>query len=538
LNALAKTFDYLSTAENEAATPLLLAALEHRDRAVADGALQALLRRQSPEALSELVRRWPVLNDRWKQWIAQRPGALTDALKSAFRSSQDELLRNSAMAAVELADYDLFALFAQSTSDASPLKQRLACEALLKLAEINYDELHGRIGLASHRDPQCLRDYLVGNLEGPVTRFNEHCFREVLEAFLLLAPRESATLRHLLQDSSEPAHEPLCEQLLRSTRPGVIRLLLSLIDDPHAPLAALRIIGRRRDVGFFRQLCKRLLDDHSPHLDANLARIDGLSWLQDEQLSLLDSLSDTEQPGVVALAVRTRIAAQDRIRILQRVLHQGWPSGRQAAARALLDARDEQASLLIRELIADPCPPVQAEAARRLRSFDVPHCVTILIELLDSPHAEVQAAAREALDEFSLARYLKAIDTLSDEARRSGGELVKRVHPDVATDLAAELAIPERGRRLRALQAVAALELAPALVDSLCKLCTDESPAVRSEALRQLAQCDGPHARSALRELLADGNVGIQQEAERALQLLADRGQGEFRSPQHVEAAL
>jgi HEAT repeat protein len=313
----------------------------------------------------------------------------------------------------------------------------------------------------------------------------------------------------------------LCDQLFRSTRPGVWRLLLSMLDDPHAPLSALRIIGRRRDVGFFRQLCKKLGEDRSPHLEANVARIDMLAWLDDDELSILTSLSEAEQPGAVLLASRARVAPSEKLRVLEQLLATGSPLGRQAAARAMFETYEGQCDWLVLDLIDDPCPLVQAEAVKRLRECDVPDAVATLIKLLDSPHAEVQAAARHSLDEFSLPRYLASFDTLSEEARYTSGEVVKRVHPMVAFELLSEMTAPGRTRRLRALQATAVLDLAPELASGLCELCSDEHHAVRLEAARLLGMCPGSESRRTLRELLCDPVVAIRQAAEESLQQLA-----------------
>jgi HEAT repeat protein len=524
LHSLALTFDHLAATENEAATALLLAALDHPDRTVAEGAFQTVLRRKSAAGLEEVVRRWHTLSDRWKQIAAQRPGVLTAALRTAFHSPDEQLIRNAADAGVQLADYELAGLFAQSTSDALPLRRRVASEAVLKLAETLYDELHGgQQARPGRRDPQCIREFIVGSLEVPVTTFKDHRSREILEAFLLLAPRECATLRHLLQDAQEPSHEPLCDQLLRSTRPGVVRLLLSMLDDPHAPLAPLRIVGRRCDVGFFRQLCKKLVEDQSPHLETNLGRIDSLVWVEDDKLPLLDSLGEAEQPGVALLATRTRIQPAAKLLVLEHLLAHGRPLGRQAAARALLDIHGTQADWLVLDLIQNPCPLVQAEAIRRLRGCDVPDAVSMLIHLLDSPHDEVQAAAREALAEFKLPRFLQAFDGLSESSRYATGQLVKRVDANAVAELQVELAAPGRVRRLRALQVVGVLDLAPAVTKNLQELCNDEAPAVRLEAIRLLAQCEGIEVRRTLRQLLADASPAVQQAAELSLQESAAR---------------
>jgi hypothetical protein len=523
VDALGLTFDYLATTDNEAATAVLMSSLEHRERTVAEGTVQALLRRKSQPGLDDLVRRWHLLGDRLKALAVDRPGVLTASLKAAFHSSDEQLIRNAVDAAILTADYDLATLFAQSAADSLPLRRRLAAEGVLRLAEMLYDELHSATPGRVRHDPECIREFVVGSLEAPVTRFSDHHSREVLEAFLLLAPRECATLRHLLQDQQEPAHQPLCDQLLRSTRPGIIRLLLSMVDDPHSPLIALRIIGRRRDVGFFRQLCKKLSEDRSPHVESTLARIDAWDWLEDDELSILKTLSEAEQPGAVVLAMRAKIPLAERLRVLEQLLAEGQPLGRQAAARALFDTYGKECDWLVQDLIQDSCPLVQAEAVKRLRECDLPDALATLLELLDSPHQEVQTAARHSLEEYSLSRYLQTIDSVSELERVTSGMLVKRVNPDLQFELSQELAVPVCARRLKALQAVAALGMAPQVVTALCALARDEHHTIRLEATQLLGQCDSTEARYTLRQLLSDPLSAVQRAAELSLEAIAER---------------
>ena len=86
-----------------------------------------------------------------------------------------------------------------------------------------------------------------------------------------------------------------------------------------------------------------------------------------------------------------------------------------------------------------------------------------------------------------------------------------------------ELAAPGRVRRLRALQVAGVLELAQPLTKILLELCNDEAPAVRLEAIRLLAHCDGLEVRRTLRQLLSDPSPAVQHAAEQSLQESAAR---------------
>ena len=57
--------------------------------------------------------------------------------------------------------------------------------------------------------------------------------------------------------------------------------------------------------------------------------------------------------------------------------------------------------------------------------------------------------------------------------------------------------------------------------EDLIKLLGDEDQFVRAEAVRTLARLNSPRTREALRELLVDPNIVVQEAAERALQTFA-----------------
>jgi HEAT repeat protein len=532
MDALDRTFDFLGQTENEAATALLLKGLEHRDRRIADGALLGLLKRKAPSAMTEIVARWHQFSDRWKQLVAERPGVLTAALKTAFGSTDEQLLRSAADAIVAVADFELTPALAAAVSDPLPLRRKLAAQATLRLAEMLHDELHSGNKRLPH-DPQCVRRFVVGSLETAVGKFREHGSREVVEAFLLLVSRENAAFRHLLQDDHEAAHQAVCEQLLRSTRVGVMRLLLSLLDDAHAPLNGLKLIGQRRDVGFFRLLCRKLADDLTTAADSNLRRIDQSSWDGDEAAALVMSLSDAEQVGAVVLVQRCRMALADRLEVLEAILAEGSPAGRQAAAKAMFELYRDDCQWLVEELIEDACPAVQAEAVRHLRASGVPDAVNTLLALLENAHEEIRQAASDSLEEFRLSRFLVNLPHLTDTARAQAARIVRRVNPNLVSELQMELGAAAKGRRERALEAIAVLELAPEVEDALCEVANDADPAIRATAAELLGQCSTFGARDALRSLLSDKVGAVRSAAERSLQAICS--QLAAATPQPVE---
>ena len=80
---LATTFELLANTENEAAAAVLVAGLDASHREIRDLAFTALLARRNAAAELNVLRRWPDLSLRWKQQIADRPGWLSAAIRTA-----------------------------------------------------------------------------------------------------------------------------------------------------------------------------------------------------------------------------------------------------------------------------------------------------------------------------------------------------------------------------------------------------------------------------------------------------------------------
>jgi hypothetical protein len=139
------------------------------------------------------------------------------------------------------------------------------------------------------------------------------------------------------------------------------------------------------------------------------------------------------------------------------------------------------------------------------------------VELLDSRHAAVRAAARESLAEFNFARFVGTYDLLDDEVRKSTGALVKRVDPQTVPLLKEELKSPMRTRRIRGLEIARLLHLADAAEEAVVALLQDEDHLIRAEAAATLAAAHGDASYRALEEALHDRSPTVQDAAGRSL---------------------
>jgi HEAT repeat protein len=517
---LAQTFALLAETRNEAALAVLVPALDARDEAIQDNALRALLARRSPIGQREILRRLHRGGERWRNIIGEGRGQLTQALRDAVLGTDSQMCANACDAILWFREYDLMQPLITAAEDDAHENDPLAAKTLLALADLLCEQLSAPRDYADRRDPQLVRAHVVASLENSIRRFNKHGVKEILTAFLTLAGRENAVLKQILIDPMHPAFLAVVDELLHDGRTGIMRLLLSFMDDPHAPSAALGVLARRSDLKFVQLVMRKIGYEPSAVASGNLKRVENIPWLRGK-LELLDQLDEAGQHSAVRMLMASNVKRSEVFRTVEHLLARGKTAGRRMAAQALEQFQGAEANALALKALDDEDPRVQAAAAAQLRARGIPGALSRLIELVDSPHESVRNAAADSLKEFDYDRYVAAFDLLEEEVRHSTGLLVKKINPHAIGSLRQEMKNQSRTRRLRAIQMASAMEATRELQDSLIELLADEDHLVRAEAARSLAACDSDAARRALQGALFDRAVIVQETAEASLQNLA-----------------
>ena len=526
MSGLASTLHYLAETANEAAVPVLLAALHTHDRRRPKQALQALLHRASPAAEMDVLKHWHEWPAAMRQLVAEKPDwlsaavhlALARAGDSATRDSADaeQLFRNACDAALVTRDYDHIPALATAAADLKNRWGAQAAEVALLLAEMLSDELQAPRDYRVRRDPQLQRANVLPSLERMADTVDQHQRLELVEALLLLAERDTATIKRILQSPRDPSFPALAKVLKQSTRPGVIRLLLSYLDDPHSPRAALETLAARQDLQFIRQLLRKIGNQPAPVVRTNLHRIEEIAWLTDAG-AVYAALSESEQAAAIQLASEANLVPAQALQILSLGLQDGSPAGRRAAATGLVRFAGSEADEIAWQALDDEDPVVRAQAVMRMGKQATPTVIPRLLDMLDSPHQMEREAAQACLDEYNFARYLAAYDTMSPESRHATGLLVKKVDATTIAQLTTELQAPIRARRTRAIEIAITLQLIPDLFDAIAPLLDDEDQYTRLDAVRALATCDLAESQEALRRAMLDHSPLVSKAAEEAL---------------------
>jgi HEAT repeat protein len=529
-SGLATTLELLTNTDNEAAVQVLIPALDCPDPVVQEGALVALLKRRTAAGGREIIDRLAQMKPEWKTIVRQHRSRMTGAIRDAILDDDDSVCEKGCRAAVTFRDYDLISTLLTVLDSPDQPHAELAANTVLELVQALCEELAGGRDPSDRRDPQMVRRYVVGSLESSVHRFGQHKRREVVESFLLLVDRDNAALRQMLGNGHHTAFVAIVDGLAKSPQRGVIKLLLSFLDDRHAPSATFTVLGGRSDTRFVHYLMRKIGREPSNVVAANLKRITSIPWLADCR-RVVDHLDDAGQHSAIRFVIASGVPRQQAFTVIEAVLMNGKPGGRREAARALADFPGTDANNLAMKALADPDPQVQANIIPQLRGRGIPGVLQNLLVLIESPYTVVRKAARESLTEFSFKRFLAAFDMLDEDVRRSTGSLVKRIDPQSVMLLNDELRSPIRTRRLRGLAIARAIDCLESVEGAIIEMLEDEDHLVRMEAAAALAHGATPAATLALQQALNDSSEVVRAAAERSLaEAEQNRGAGGMRS--------
>jgi len=513
---LKTTFEVFSKTKNEAAVNVLVPALESPYPQIQEGALRSILDRRSVVGSREIVRRLHTVNDRWREILEARRGRMSKVLREGLLGHDPRMCTNSCQAILWFREYDLIGPLVNAVEDHAHPQAALIRETLVSMSDLLSEEATAPRDYNDRRDPQLVRRNFVTVLEKSVSRFSQHKRVEVIESFLMLAKRDNAQLKHILGDPHHSAYLSLIDMLSHSRRLGVIRLLLSFLDDTRPPLAALQIVSKRTDPRFVQQILRMIGKEPSENVARNLKRVESIAWAS-PGVGILAKLDDALQRSAVKAVMASGMPRLQAFKTIKYLLQHGKPEGRCAAIEVLVEFQGAEANALAQKALHDDDPRVQAHALRQIRQRGIPGALPLLIEKLDSQHAVVREAARDSLSEFSFARFLAGFETLDDAVRHSTGSLVKKVDLQSVSLLEAELTSKIRSRRLRGLEIVDAMDFAAEVQETLIGMLNDEDHMVRQETVYILATRNTAAVRAALTTVLDDSSPMVRAAAATAL---------------------
>ncbi|HMP05027.1 MAG TPA: HEAT repeat domain-containing protein, partial [Lacipirellulaceae bacterium] len=424
--SLQTTIETLGRSRNDAATGTLLAALPTASGAIVDQIIRALVRRTSKQGHVAVLARWPQMGAELRSAVLANQGRMGGALREALLSDNDQMFANACDVARESGEYDLAPTLITVAEQPSGQRREAATTLVVGLAERLLRPFDEEEVAGFSRHPETIRQGVLESLQRSVERFAAHGNRALVEAFVILAGPDNPSLRTILQAPRHTCHETIVDILEESQNPEVLKLLTAFLIGAEAPPAVRSIVARRTDDPFVATLLELPLSPASMALEKNLACIHGLACLA-SAAAICQRCSPEKQAAAMRLMSYSGAAEEAKLEFAATLLSRGAPQARLAACECLALIAGQRANELILAALDDPEGEVQAAATRQLRQRHIPGTLARLIELASSPHAAVQAAARDSLTEFSFENFLARYETLDDDARRQTASLVALV---------------------------------------------------------------------------------------------------------------
>lgn len=515
-SGLQKTFQFLKKTENEAAVELLIQGLDSKLDAIRAESLRTLLERRSPAGHRAVFARLPKLDESDRSIIAERPDRMAKVVSEALKTADKKTCLNAFKAILTFRLYAVLpALTAVLKTPDSPLFKP-ATQIIAELTEAFYQELSGKDRPEKHRDYDTLRKRMSGTLEEAVGSYSIHQSQEVLEAFLMLAKPQSVVLRRILQTPDETVHAPLVEIMKTSQRGGVLRLLLSFLEDPQMPNVARNILTTRKDVKFLQNLTTHIGTKPVRGVLESLTTFKTFAWAKPDE-PVFDQLDDACQESLVTILVHSGVKRSEVLETLGHLLLHGKPGGRRAAAKAIEPFRQPEATELVRAALNDEDPEVLAALLPQLRPRKVPDALSLMIRMVDCPHQEVRASLGKAMPEFTFRQFMANFDSMPEALLPTTGHLVQKIDLKAKAELLAELDGLSPVRRRRAVQAAGAMGMVRIVEKAVIARLSDDDHMVRIAAAKALAECDTMPSWEALRDAMLDKSVIVQEAAEASL---------------------
>lgn len=517
------TIATLTKSRNEAATPTLLAALATSEGQVFTGVVGALVQRRSKAGHASVVALWHSLGPAERAHFNGNRGRMATALREAVLSADAQLFANGCEIARAVDEFDLLptlvTLAEQNNSDRAKPALALALELVARLEKMSHDSIDAR----DQQNTDVIRQAVLECLQRSVERFRAHRRNELIEAFVSLSGPENPALLAILNAPHHPCFATVVDILSRSASPAVLGLLTTLLVAPDGPQVIRNVVGKRTDEPFTAALLAARYDWANAALGKTLHRIKAFACLDVPQFAARIS-TPAEQLTALKIVAASGVSDEQKLDFIEHILSYGAVDSRLAATNALQPIAGQRSNDLTLKALDDEEPEIQIAAARQVRSRHIPGTMAKLVELAGSKSAAVQQAAREALPEFTLEGFLLQFDTLDETQRQTSAALTARLDPGAVERLREELDSPVGRRRLRALEAIKLMRLAPQVADALVERLSDEDHMVRAAAAEALEGCRGGDVRQALLEALGDRSAAVQNAARVSLEAIAAGG--------------
>jgi len=520
-------FEILARHKSDEAADVLMQALECDDDQARKLAAATVVKRHGQQSILEIIRRVDSLDDEACREFSQSPERFRVALEQAISKSDDET-RNAAITFIRrTGNFEQFTTLLDLLESADEATCKATEVAVVEMAT----QLEQRLRSSDESifpglDGAALRRYrstMLGELDSRTMQFDDLAKPDaVLRLILTLGGPDDAAVRNVFAKRGDGCRDAATNLLTEDSQSALLNLLCDFLAYHAPPVAALDIVRKRNDFEFILHLLKQLPKQPSDYLALNLAKLNGLSWLQDS-MEHVERLPASVHDRLVAVINLVPLAEDDRMRLKTWIIRQSGAAGREAASDVLKMLPQEEASEILHDALKDPDAEVEAWATHHLRAQKLPDTFEELVKRLDQELDVVRDAARDELFSFDLNYLLKIFGDLSPGQSRQCGEALLKINPNAPEELIREIDHPFRRRRLRAIEAAEALGFLDKVLPSLLEQLEDPEASVRCAVIETLGRNPTPEGVQAIRKMTSDRHRQVRGAAESVIATLSNQ---------------
>ena len=517
---LTKTFALLASTANPNAVEVLVPVLDAESSTLRTQAIEALLLRGSTRGHMEIIRRWPDFDAGALAMVERSAPQMITALRQCLGHGDAQLLEHCLEFIRSTGLYEMAPALIELAGSPRDELALPAADALDFLVDRLYWECRakGESKERSSRDPLKLRHQMLLAFDQAVSDFKTlRQPRPIVEGILSLGDPDNFAVKKVLTQGPPACRELAGELLRQSRRPGVMQLVFDHMSGKYPLPAAFETLQRRSDPEFIEHLLRWFPHKLADLQQKNFRQLESIAWIRPGAL-MLDAIPADLQGALVSFVSATGLPADLKLQVQEWLVRYGSPEGRLAATAVLACLDEQSVQNILMDGLESQDAGVQAWATSQLRSQNVPQALTLLMQRLDSPLAEVREAAREELKSFDLELLISIHDRLDPAMCRRAGEMLQKVDPRWKEKLDQELRHAVRRRRLQAAQATVALGLQEHFVPHLLALLKEDDAVVRRTVAGLLASVQCPEAAEALQQLLNDPSPRVREMAAQSLQ--------------------
>jgi HEAT repeat protein len=232
----------------------------------------------------------------------------------------------------------------------------------------------------------------------------------------------------------------------------------------------------------------------------------------------VSGLHDVEQDERMQ-ALLSRINAEPDANAVQCV------SARLRLLRLAIRRRRGSSVSLIRSLLSDPDERIMRMAAREIVRRKPADFENILLKLMTTATPSVRRVIGRAIGHAGFENYWQRFDKLDRSTRKQAGKAMLKLLPDAIARLQRRAVAGSPEQRVKALQMVHELGIAPMMQEALVQLCADSNPRIRSKAVTALGEIPAAPSDLLVERLLNDSDARVRANA---VEVLEARGDPQF----------